>query len=392
MKSSYRIPLIYILIGSAWVAFSSLYLGEILEEIGVAKYVWLEVFKAVFFVIVSGVLIYFLVDRALERERNLWSSYFSMFMYSPIYKWLVRKEEQTIFAVNLIAEQNLETKNVGKKDLKFNEVISLSEEDNKRIFSEGNCLIQDVKVKDKKGEIRVLDLYTIPLKKGANEFIVITAVDNTDLRKTLKEKTQLNTDLRKQNDLLKKYSFMNSHNLRRPLSNILGIINLIDSNGKKSEDIINLLKQSSEQLDVEVRKMNDILNTDNLQIEMSDEIKGDQIKSVLVVDDDKVQHMINKRILLKCNPDLDLHFFDNPLEALDWIKNNSVDQLLLDINMPEMKGWEFLDHLIELGIYVDVKMLSSSIDPRDEEKSKQYDMISGFLTKPLKKEALDDIL
>ncbi|WP_215224813.1 response regulator [Echinicola shivajiensis] len=392
MKSSFRIPLIYILIGSAWVAFSSFYLGEILEEIGVAKYVWFEVFKAVFFVIVSGVLIYFLVDRALVRERNLWSSYFSMFMYSPIYKWLVRKEEQTIFAVNLIAEQNFESGRIGKKDLEFNEVISLSEEDNARIFSEGNCLIQDVKVKDKNGNIRVLDLYTIPLKKDANEFIVITAVDNTDLRKTLKEKTQLNTDLRQQNDLLKKYSYMNSHNLRRPLSNILGIINLIDSNGKKSEDIINLLKQSSEQLDIEVRKMNDILNKDNLQVEMSDGIKGGQIKSVLVVDDDKVQHMINRRILLKCNPDLELHFFDNPIEALDWIKNNSVDKLLLDINMPEMKGWEFLDHLIELGIYVDVKMLSSSIDPRDEEKSKQYDMISGFLTKPLRKEALDDIL
>ncbi|UCS95929.1 response regulator [Echinicola marina] len=125
---------------------------------------------------------------------------------------------------------------------------------------------------------------------------------------------------------------------------------------------------------------------------MSDKIKRDQVKSVLIIDDDKVQHMINKRILLKYNPDLDLYFFDNPVEALEWIKHNSVDQLLLDINMPEMKGWEFLDHLVELGIYVDVKMLSSSIDPRDEEKCKQYDMISGFLTKPLKKEALNDIL
>ncbi|WP_230981504.1 response regulator [Echinicola salinicaeni] len=392
MKSSYRIPLIYILIGSTWVAFSSLYLGEILEEIGVARYIWIEVFKAVFFVIVSGILIYFLVDRALERERNLWSSYFSMFMHSPIYKWLVRKDGQTIYAVNHVAEQYFESERSGKKNLKFNEVIALTDEDNEKIFEGDNCLIQDVKVRDINGGLRVLDLYTISLKVDGQEFIVVTAVDNTDLRKTLREKTQLNTDLRKQNELLKKYSYINSHNLRRPLSNILGIINLIDSNEKKSVDVIGLLKQSSEQLDIEVRKMNEILNGEKLQVEMSDKIKRNQVKSVLVVDDDKVQHMINKRILLKCNPDLELYFFDNPVEALEWIKNNPVDQLFLDINMPEMKGWEFLDHLVDLGIYVDVKMLSSSIDPRDEEKSKQYDMISGFLTKPLKKEILNDIL
>ena len=114
--------------------------------------------------------------------------------------------------------------------------------------------------------------------------------------------------------------------------------------------------------------------------------------SIMIVDDDKVQHMINRKILLRCDPSLRLHFFDNPLEALDWLKENSADLLLLDINMPEMKGWEFLEIMTERGINMEVKMLSSSIDPRDIDKSKKFRLVSGFLVKPLNNTVIDELL
>ena len=114
--------------------------------------------------------------------------------------------------------------------------------------------------------------------------------------------------------------------------------------------------------------------------------------SILIVDDDRVQHMINRKILLRCDPSLKLHFFENPLEALDWLQENSADLLLLDINMPEMKGWEFLEIMIQRQIKMEVKMFSSSIDPRDVEKSKNYDLVTGFLVKPLNNAVIYELL
>lgn len=116
------------------------------------------------------------------------------------------------------------------------------------------------------------------------------------------------------------------------------------------------------------------------------------IKRILFVDDDKIQHMINKKNMLRFRPDLELFFFDNPFLALDWLAKNKADLLLLDVNMPEMNGWEFLDELNKLKILVDVKMLTSSLDPDDIESSMSYTQISGFLIKPLQNEVISDIL
>lgn len=107
---------------------------------------------------------------------------------------------------------------------------------------------------------------------------------------------------------------------------------------------------------------------------------------IVFVDDDKVQHMINRRVLEKLNLKLDVYFFQNPLEALNWLSENTVDVIMLDINMPEMDGWTFLDQMKAKGIKGDVKMLTASIDPEDLNKSKKFDQISGILIKPIKEE------
>jgi two-component system, response regulator PdtaR len=117
------------------------------------------------------------------------------------------------------------------------------------------------------------------------------------------------------------------------------------------------------------------------------------IQTIVFVDDDKIQHMINRKNMLRLKPDLALTFFENPLEALDYLAENSEpDLLLLDVNMPEMKGWEFLDRLESLGKKIEVKMLTSSVDPDDLELSSQYAMVSGFLEKPLRQDVISELL
>jgi len=116
------------------------------------------------------------------------------------------------------------------------------------------------------------------------------------------------------------------------------------------------------------------------------------INRIIFVDDDTIQHMINRKNLQRIKPGIALFFFENPYKALEWLEAHQADLLILDVNMPEMSGWDFLDLLQKSKIEIEVKMLTSSMDPSDIEMSLNYSMISGFLIKPLKNEIMAEIL
>lgn len=109
---------------------------------------------------------------------------------------------------------------------------------------------------------------------------------------------------------------------------------------------------------------------------------------VLLVDDDRAINFLNQIILkdlgLNCTVEVAL----NGSEALDIIKVSSVchDVILLDINMPVMDGFEFLQAYKELGKCYDttrVYMLTSSLRDSDREDALAYDCVKSYLEKPL---------
>ncbi|HCQ13089.1 response regulator [Flavobacterium sp.] len=128
---------------------------------------------------------------------------------------------------------------------------------------------------------------------------------------------------------------------------------------------------------------------------------------ILCVDDDAITLMLCKKVIAKAEFASQIETSNNGEEALQYFENlkkekeanNIVSEpqlIFLDLNMPIMNGWEFLDIFSKSDYYtifpeVKVIVLSSTIDPRDIEKAKQYPMVLNFLSKPITIEMLKSI-
>lgn len=112
--------------------------------------------------------------------------------------------------------------------------------------------------------------------------------------------------------------------------------------------------------------------------------------SVLIADDDEISllmlTMVAKSSGISANP----MTFLNGKELLDYILEHHDQQkktlILLDINMPVMNAWEFLDSLSNSGKYTNivVSIVTSSTNKSDKEKAATYSRVKGFLEKPVK--------
>lgn len=120
------------------------------------------------------------------------------------------------------------------------------------------------------------------------------------------------------------------------------------------------------------------------------------IKTVMLIDDDSVNNFVNKRLLLRQDDSLQIEAYesgDTSLERLQDENQRVPDLILLDLNMPEMSGWQFLESYIELGLSRSkIYLLTSSIDFRDKEKSQTFPVIEGFISKPLDQNKIGKLL
>ena len=116
-------------------------------------------------------------------------------------------------------------------------------------------------------------------------------------------------------------------------------------------------------------------------------------KRIMLIDDDPLCILISTKII-ELNPALKVISFSNAAAALSQLKEWYVsgsemfpDFIFLDINMPVMDGWQFLEETLKLpeGFRerCNVIMLSSSVNPIDVRKAKEYKRVSDFVSKPL---------
>lgn len=122
--------------------------------------------------------------------------------------------------------------------------------------------------------------------------------------------------------------------------------------------------------------------------------------NLLVIDDDDINIFIIKKIVEKTGFDIEMTSKSNGQLAIDYLQdavetNKPIPHLvLIDINMPVMNGWEFVEAYATLGITqkVDLYILSSSVYENDIEKTKSYASVKGFISKPLSIERLIELI
>lgn len=121
---------------------------------------------------------------------------------------------------------------------------------------------------------------------------------------------------------------------------------------------------------------------------------------VLLVEDDPITIMVCERIMKMTFFAEKVTSCENGKIAFDFLMSSRVSDTLpkiifLDINMPVMNGWDFLEELNK--VKSDFKelpriyLLSSTVDPEDYLKAKKFLLIKDFISKPLSKEALEKI-
>lgn len=124
---------------------------------------------------------------------------------------------------------------------------------------------------------------------------------------------------------------------------------------------------------------------------------------ILCVDDDPITLMLCKKVIHKAQFSKEIVTAKNGLEALTYLNDilkqnekNKLPQLIfLDLNMPVMDGWEFLDNFnsaeYDICKAIKVIILSSTIDPEDYKKAKTYPNVFDFIPKPISTSILTDL-
>lgn len=127
-----------------------------------------------------------------------------------------------------------------------------------------------------------------------------------------------------------------------------------------------------------------------------------KINSACIIDDDQIFVYGTKRIMKDSSFCDTIYVFENGLDAITALKKMTVAGIelprliFLDLNMPIMDGWEFLEDFQKIPSKIREKVtiyiISSSIDPRDLERVKEYGVVSDYILKPVTPKDLKNLI
>jgi len=124
--------------------------------------------------------------------------------------------------------------------------------------------------------------------------------------------------------------------------------------------------------------------------------------NIMLVDDDEIFTFIIKKIIEESQLSNHIDIFINGLEAINFLEANATaaeklpEVIFLDLSMPVLDGWGFLEEYIELkpklAKKITLYIISTSVSPLDFEKAKKYSDVTDFIVKPMAKERFVEII
>lgn len=123
-------------------------------------------------------------------------------------------------------------------------------------------------------------------------------------------------------------------------------------------------------------------------------------KEIFIIDDDRIHRLIVSKMVNGIEPSLKISQCENGeigLSKLESLRNSTHKIIVfLDINMPILNGWGFLDEIEKYNFYnltqLFIYIVSSSTDESDILKAKGYGFVKGFFHKPLKREEIRTLI
>jgi len=130
-------------------------------------------------------------------------------------------------------------------------------------------------------------------------------------------------------------------------------------------------------------------------------MSGKKYHTVMLIDDNEIDNLINQKMIEAASITENIYTHTGAKSAIEFLRNMEKlevatkvlpDLIFLDIDMPLMDGFQFLEEFQKLSNAVKNKckiiMLTSSINPQDFDRSKKYPVVKLFLNKPLSHESI----
>ena len=123
-----------------------------------------------------------------------------------------------------------------------------------------------------------------------------------------------------------------------------------------------------------------------------------KINQIILIDDDEQTNYLHKVVIRRADIAEKVLVFDNAGEALSFLLGGKKDKngpplVLVDINMPAMSGWDFVEQFEQSYKHTaTVVILTSSINPNDQARAKSIPAVKAYRSKPLTEKVLKDLI